>query len=119
MEVIAEHSAAFGFTPQLRFAGPIDQVVPDTLVADLSAVLRESLTNVTRHARATSVEVVVTATAKRVEVDVIDDGVGIGSSTRRSGLTNLRERAEKRGGTLTAPDHAGTHLRWAVPLRGA
>ena len=116
MEVIAEHTAAFGFTPQLRFVGPIDQVVPDALVDDLSAVLRESLTNVTRHAKATSVEVVVTATGDHVGVDVIDNGVGIGSSTRRSGLTNLRHRAEERGGTLTAPEHDGTHLRWFVPL---
>ncbi len=116
MEVIAEHTAAFGFSPQLSFVGPIDQVVPDALVDDLSAVLRESLTNVTRHAQATTVEVVVTATGEHVEVDVLDDGVGIGSSTRRSGLTNLRERAERHGGTLTAPEHDGTHLRWTVPL---
>ncbi|WP_426244419.1 GAF domain-containing protein [Nocardioides sp. LHG3406-4] len=116
MEVIVEHTAAFGFTPHLRFAGPIDQVVPEALVDDLSAVLRESLTNITRHAQATRVEVVVSATGDEVQVDVIDDGVGIGSSTRRSGLTNLRSRAEKHGGRLTAPEHDGTHLRWAVPI---
>ncbi|WP_248581922.1 ATP-binding protein [Nocardioides sp. InS609-2] len=86
---------------------------------DQDQLLRESLTNVTRHAHATSVEVVVTATGEHVAVDVIDNGVGIGSSTRRSGLTNLRQRAKKRGGTLTVPEHDGTHLRWTVPLPGS
>jgi signal transduction histidine kinase len=116
IEVIAEHTAAFGFSPQLRFAGPIDHVVPHALVDDLAAVLRESLTNITRHAQASNVEVVISATGTDVTIDVIDDGVGIGTATRRSGLENLRRRAEEHGGALTSPAHDGTHLRWTVPL---
>ncbi len=47
---------------------------------------------------------------------VIDNGVGIGEAARRSGLANLRDRAERHGGQLAAPDHEGTHLRWTIPL---
>ena len=41
----------------------------------------------------------------------------MGDTDRRSGLANLRHRAERRGGsfTLTARDPHGTVLQWWVP----
>jgi signal transduction histidine kinase len=49
-------------------------------------------------------------------VVVADDGVGLPASTARSGLANLADRAERRGGRLTtAPRAPGTEVRWAVP----
>ncbi len=73
----------------------------DLLAALVEAVVREGPTNVARHTHASQ---------------VIDDGVGIGEAARRSGLANLRDRAERHGGQLAAPDHEGTHLRWTIPL---
>jgi signal transduction histidine kinase len=116
IEVISEHSAAFGYAPRVRFAGPVDSAVPEELFDDLAAVLRESLTNITKHAQASSVDVRITADGGRLTVDVVDDGVGLGTMSRRSGLENLRRRAEDHGGTLTLPPHDGTHLCWSVPL---
>jgi signal transduction histidine kinase len=60
----------------------------------------------------------VAATADRLTVEVRDDGVGIGPTNRRSGLDNLRQRAERRGGTLEihTREPTGTSLRWSVPL---
>ena len=80
-------------------------------------MLREGLSNVARHAHARSVDVRVTATPQRVCVEVYDDGSGMGDTDRRSGLANLRHRAERRGGgfTLTARDPHGTVLQWWVP----
>jgi signal transduction histidine kinase len=81
------------------------------------AVARESLTNAARHARAGSVEIDVAAGDDLLTVDIRDDGIGPGSPNRRSGLDNLRRRAELRGGSfeVRARAPAGTWLCWSVP----
>jgi signal transduction histidine kinase len=118
LALIDEPSGLLGFTPQIRFTGPVDAVVPDHVVDDLVAVIREALTNVARHAHATAVTVEVAATTGEVSIDVSDNGVGMGDAARRSGLANLRQRAEEHHGSLslTAPENEGTHLRWTIPL---
>ena len=71
-----------------------------------------------RHARATGVNVTVSA-GNKVRVVVTDDGVGLPSVTARSGLANLADRAERRGGRLsTAGGPTGTEVRWVVPWPG-
>jgi signal transduction histidine kinase len=123
--VLAEVTPLLPFEPRLRFAGPIDSVVPESVVDDLEAVVREALTNVARHAQATHADVALTASATQVVLEVADDGVGIGATERRSGLANLRERAERHNGSLVLTSPApqdppttgkGTHLRWTIPL---
>ena len=116
IDVSSELTDMLGFSPRMRFSGPLDAVVPDNVEEDLLAVVREALTNVARHAHATLADVEVAATPTELSVDVIDDGVGIGDAQRRSGLANLRQRAERLGGELCTPDHEGTHLRWTIPL---
>jgi len=61
LAVAAEISPLFSFEPQVRFSGPIDAVVPESVADDLVAVLREALTNAARHAHASSVDVDVDA----------------------------------------------------------
>ncbi|MDX3188786.1 sensor histidine kinase [Streptomyces sp. MN03-5084-2B] len=60
-------------------------------------VVREGLTNVARHARATRCAVTLSASA----VEVVDDGVG-GTASGGSGLDGLRERVTAAGGSLSA-----------------
>src|SRR5919198_3504128 len=48
LDVVAEATPLLGFEPRVRFAGPIDISVPDVIVDDVVAVLREGLTNVAR-----------------------------------------------------------------------
>lgn len=117
-EIVRTTTDSLGFTPALRLDGPLDTLVPDTIAADLSAVVREALSNTARHAHATTATVHVTATPATLTACIEDDGQGIGDTTRRSGLANLRARADKHGGSLTidsAPEH-GTTLIWTVPL---
>ncbi|WP_410821583.1 GAF domain-containing protein [Micromonospora sp. 050-3] len=108
-----------GFKPHLELTGPVDSAVPDAIRPDLTAVLREALSNVVRHARCTRVDVVVRVDAGQVTVTVTDDGVGCDPGAARGGLVNLRERASRLDGTFTiAPaEPHGTEVRWAVPLR--
>jgi signal transduction histidine kinase len=102
----------------LHVAGPVDTVVSADVSGHALAVLREALTNVVRHAKATTVAVSVAAT-DRLRIQVTDDGIGIPDGGRRSGLANLADRAARLGGTFqTGPDRhgAGTQLSWEVPL---
>ncbi|RSD07417.1 sensor histidine kinase [Amycolatopsis eburnea] len=74
-------------------------------------VVREGLTNVARHARATRCAVTLSAST----VEVLDDGVG-GSAAGGSGLAGLRERVTAAGGVLDAgpADPRGWRLRVTV-----
>jgi len=112
----AELTAVLGFAPRLVFEGPVDTMAGPDLADDVVAVIREALTNVARHAEASAAGVTVAVTGSALLVQVADDGRGLGDTDRRSGLANLRARAERHGGTLTLSDEGGTMLRWSIPL---
>ncbi|OQR60725.1 two-component system sensor kinase [Streptomyces maremycinicus] len=123
---IGTAAVPLGFEPSHRFVGPVDTLVGDLTGTNLVAALREALSNAFRHARASRVEVVVDATATLpdgrpgVRLTVADDGSGIPDGGRRSGLRNLRRRAEALGGDSThgpgiGPDGAGTTVVWQAP----
>ena len=119
--VICEQAtAALGFPPAVRFAGPVDTLVGEPIAEHLLAVLREALSNAARHAGASKVDVDVAADGARITLTVTDDGAGIPGGGRRSGLANLRERAEQLGGAFSTAPRAGggTVLAWAVPVPG-
>jgi signal transduction histidine kinase len=114
-------AASLGFRPELRVDGPVDSAVPDEVRPDLLAVLREALSNTVRHARASHVEVTVEVADGRLRLVVTDDGIGpVDRFDERSGLVNMRTRAESHGGTLSlspAPVR-GTRVDWSVPTTG-
>ncbi|BCY09996.1 GAF domain-containing sensor histidine kinase [Actinoplanes sp. L3-i22] len=120
-QVVEAVAASLGFRPTLDTNGPLDSAVPDDIVPDLLAVLRELLSNVARHAQASSARVSVSATADELVLCVQDDGVGTDPGTARGGLVNVRGRAEDLGGSLgigPARGGAGTVVTWRVPLAG-
>jgi signal transduction histidine kinase len=104
--------------PTVSFTGPVESSVGPKLAEDLEAALREALSNVARHAGASSVRVTVTAADDQLVLDVIDDGRGMASASRTSGLEHIRRRASRHGGELilSAPDGGGTHLCWMAKL---
>jgi signal transduction histidine kinase len=115
--VVDEQSVMLSFRPDLTTEGPVDSAVPTGVRTELLAVLREGLSNAARHAKATSVEVLLRAGAE-LELTVTDDGRGIEEGVATSGIRNMLERAEALGGTsdvLRRPE-GGTVLRWSVPL---
>ncbi|PKW25510.1 GAF domain-containing sensor histidine kinase [Phycicoccus duodecadis] len=107
---------SLGFSPGLTVDDGLSSL-PVELEADLVAVVREALANVSRHAQATAVQVSVT-TGDTVTVTVADDGVGVDPQAPVSGLANLRARAERHGGTLAlgARSPHGTVLTWTAGL---
>ena len=84
----------------------------------LLRVVQEALTNVRRHARASSVTVRLQADPAGARVEVVDDGVGFGPDRREGyGLAGIRGRVDEAGGSVdvaSAPGR-GTHLTVRVP----
>ena len=121
MAVVDDQRPLLGFSPRVDFSGNLDQEVPADLADDVVAVLRESLSNIARHAHAESAAIRVALEGPVLEVRVTDDGTGIGQPTRSSGLGNLRRRAEAHHGTfeVRSPDGGGTLLLWTATVERA
>ncbi|MFF8638102.1 GAF domain-containing protein [Streptomyces pilosus] len=118
VRAVGEATAPLGFAPSVRMEGLLDTHVPAETADHVLAVLTESLSNIARHARADRADVVLETDGKQVRLTVTDNGVGIPSGGRRSGLTNMAERARELGGgmELERAEGTGTRLVWHVPL---
>jgi two-component system, NarL family, sensor histidine kinase DevS len=116
--VVEELEPLLGVQLELTWVGPLDTLVDPSVITDVEAVVREAMTNVARHAEASTMRVTIRADTDRLTVDVSDDGVGLRDNPRRSGLANLRSRADSRGGTLILENQekGGLRLRWSIPL---
>ncbi len=90
------------------------------LPADVDTVLawtvREGVTNVARHARATRAGVTVTTSDDRVVAEITDDGSGAVGGTAGSGLAGLGERVRQLGGNLMAGPAPGGGFRLQVTI---
>jgi signal transduction histidine kinase len=114
-EVVRSVTGGHDLRPVLRIRNEVEDL-PSDLVPDVLAVVRELVTNVVRHAHASRLTVAVTV-SDAVSVVVTDDGRGLPSITVRSGLANLADRAERRGGRMsTTSGSSGTEVSWVVPL---
>jgi signal transduction histidine kinase len=119
MEVVSEVRPGLGFDPTIDLDGPIDSVCGEDLSRDVTAVVREALTNVAKHAEARSAHLTLHATTSHLTVTISDDGRGMGPVSRISGLDNMRRRAEDRAGSMVlaeVPDLGGTTIVWTVPV---
>jgi PAS domain S-box-containing protein len=101
---------------------PLDipaQRFPPEIEASVYFLLSEALTNVVKHARATSVGVRIAAAPERLTVEVSDDGVG-GADLHPAGhgLAGLADRVAALEGTFAVRSEpsAGTTLRAELPL---
>jgi PAS domain S-box-containing protein len=113
---LTQASRALGHVPTLTVTGPVDQLSP-VVARHLLAALREALSNVTRHAEATTTQVSVSVVPGRLTLTVDDNGLGLPENLQPgSGLSNLTSRAEEVGGVLTVlrRDSGGTRLRWTA-----
>jgi two-component system NarL family sensor kinase len=103
---------------------PEAEGVRDELVLSLA---RELLRNVVKHADARNVQVTVRRTPQAVELEVVDDGVGIEPGRLRAalgkghiGVASIHERAEAIGGSMrlgARPDgQSGTQALAVLPI---
>jgi len=118
--ICEESSKAMGYRPSCDIVGPVDTAVIEPVRGHLLLCIREALSNVARHARASSVQMEVKVNGGRLTLRVIDDGVGHAPRPGHvsSGLDNMLVRAESLGGhfTIARGEDAGTVAVWEVPL---
>ncbi len=89
---------------------------------EIFLVVKESLSNVLKHSRATTVNIGLEAVDDRIRIIVADDGTGIqatGEDSLGNGLRNMRERAERIGGILTISRAGETGTRVSVEFNAA
>ena len=89
------------------------------------STLRESLSNVARHARASRAELELSV-HEDLHLRVLDDGVGVdsdmdidqASQSTGNGLPNMTQRAGALGGSFAVRPRSGggTEVSWRVPL---
>jgi signal transduction histidine kinase len=121
LDLCHEMAAALRVEPGIVFIGPVDSSTPAPIADELVPTLREALSNIARHARATQVHIEVKADSALLTLSVRDNGIGLrsgaGTEPRGLGIGNMRARAELLGGDFTigpAPG-GGTELIWQVP----
>ena len=110
----------------VRVAG-IASDVPQFVAGNLLLVAQEALHNAVHHAGARQIEVVATgdAAAGSIDLTVRDDGRGftlggqLGPDQGHFGLSGMRERIERLGGSLSIDSQpgSGTTVRAVVPMR--
>lgn len=78
--------------------------------------LREAVTNVLRHARATHCSLRLERSNGHCRLEIADDGRG-GHQIEGNGLRGMRERIEALGGNLHRDTTKGTRLQITLPVR--
>jgi signal transduction histidine kinase len=89
-------------------------------------IVQEALNNISKHARARSVDVVLQSTSRQVRVSVEDDGCGfnahrllaLGPMDGHFGLLGMKERIELQGGTIQIDSaiERGTVIVATIPV---
>jgi signal transduction histidine kinase len=107
-----------GVQAQLQADSMLD--LPGRVEEALYHITQEALNNALKHATATAITVRIEATDGRVELEVTDNGSGFdpaaGEGQGGLGLTSMRERVEKLGGTLAVLSKPGEGTKVKVSL---
>ncbi|RJG03183.1 PAS domain S-box protein [Noviherbaspirillum sedimenti] len=88
----------------------------------LFRVLQESLTNITRHAKARQARIVIRTEHNQLDMTIADNGIGIAPDhlNKKSafGLAGIKERINALGGkfTMDSAPGKGTTLRFSIPI---
>jgi signal transduction histidine kinase len=123
IEALVKRSRRDGLEIATRLELPDSQtgggVLDPELESTVYRLIQEALTNVVKHAHASSVKVTAIASNEHVTVEIEDDGVGFDAQARTEGfgLAGMRERAYLAGGTLRIDSgEQGSVLRFALPV---
>lgn len=88
-------------------------------------LVQEALHNIAKHSGAKKFSVALQGSAKKVRLQISDNGTGFGSnaatSTENFGVAGMRERVKELGGTLRiySAKNGGTRLQIEIPLESA
>jgi two-component system, NarL family, sensor histidine kinase DesK len=104
---------------ECQITAPADLSLPADMDTLLAWTVREGVTNVVRHARATSAAVRIMTAGQGVTAEITDNGLGHGPGPAGSGLAGLGERVRQLGGSLIAgpAPSAGFRLQVTIPAQ--
>jgi two-component system sensor histidine kinase UhpB len=126
---LKEHARYFGEISRLDIR--VVEITPIPALDEATALIffraaQEALTNVARHARATTVDIVLHADPESIMMDITDDGVGISdhagisddafAKTGSLGLLGIRERVAAFDGSLLVRKNAGAGTTVSVHI---
>ena len=117
-ELVHDRARHLGFEPTLNISSDID-TLPDFIADQLVATVTEGLSNVVRHAEASSARISIEFSSEAVSLVIDDNGRGLPDEPKRSGgLSNMMWRAAELGGSCTvgANEPTGTRLEWHIPV---
>lgn len=124
LEALLEHrnEGPLEVRHRLRLPDPdvAERVLDPELETTVYRFVQEALTNIVKHARATTVKVDVSAGEDEVTIAVQDNGVGfdVGAHHDGFGLEGMRERVYLAGGSLEIESgDGGTRVRATLPAR--
>ena len=101
--LLRELGELLGFDVRVIFEGPVDAAISDDVADHVLAIIREALTNVARHARATEATVLLGVDGSQCRLQISDNGRGMGGTETLGGgrgMGNMRRRAEELHGQL-------------------
>jgi signal transduction histidine kinase len=96
----------------------VREPLPEPVGIAVYYIVSEAVTNATKHAQTSLVEVEVVAEDSVVDVSIRDGGIGGADPTRGSGLLGLRDRVEALGGRIdiASPKRGGTSVHVIIPI---
>jgi len=110
--------------PQIRYTyNPTSDfpTLPARIETSLYRIVQEALTNISKHANAHEIEIILTATEQMLHLMIQDDGQGFDpdlvmqiSSQGHFGLTGINERVKLLNGTICIQSEPGTGTRLDV-----
>lgn len=110
---------------EVRVDGP-EQLVGAPVAEEIELAVGEALANAVKHAGATNVLVEIHHSRDRLSLRIVDDGTGLPEDVRAAGgreghfgLTGMRERIERLGGSFGIANAAGqgTSIRMTLPAK--
>ena len=96
-------------------------VIPSDISLVIFRIMQESLTNVSRHAKASQIDLQLSKDKNYIMLLITDNGIGISESQLKLktsfGIKGMKERAVSIGGTLDVYNHGlGTSTKLVFPL---
>ena len=109
IDICRQSAEALGFDPVVRFDGPIDAMVDSSVAEHITAMAREILSNIARHAGAKHAAVDIAFSGREIHLKIVDDGKGFDPEATRTGhgLANLHARAAQIGGVVEIVSRSG------------
>ncbi|WP_084517934.1 sensor histidine kinase [Microtetraspora niveoalba] len=92
--------------------------LPKAAVETLAWGVREGVTNVVRHSRATTCSISTSRRGRTIRLEIVNDG-RVEGGDGGNGLAGLRERAEQAGGSLTAEPVGDSGFRLVMEIPAA